>query len=127
VYLLEQNGEFFPLGAVVGQDGEVAHVAVQGEDEHPESQTVIEELTGLFRSRAAEGAILASVVAFDARVRPSADSPPVDAIVCRIRAADYARDVVTPYSISTSGLFRKTRKVDTMVPSASEGRQDVFI
>lgn len=126
VFLLEQNGEFFPIGAVVDQDGAVSYVAIESEEDQPESKAVIQELTKLFTERAAEGSILASVIAFDARVRPYPDAAPVDAIVSRIRAPGYARDVITPYSITTSGLFRKKRKVETGPASASEGQQDIF-
>lgn len=125
-FLLEQNGEFFPIGAVLDREGQVTYVAIESEGEQQESQAVIAELTSMLRGRAGEDSIAASAVAFDARVRPSPDAPPVDAVVARIRAPDYARDIVTPYVISTSGLFRKKRKVETSPSTASEGEQDIF-
>ncbi|MFL0357635.1 hypothetical protein ACI5KX_14315 [Erythrobacter sp. GH1-10] len=124
--LLEKNGEFFPIGATVGVDGTVTHVGFHNGDEHPESQAVIDGLTAIHKQQAASGEILASAIAFDVRVRSPETGDAVDAVMTRIRAADYARDVVLPYTLRTSGLFKKSRSLEVGQPSASEGEQDVF-
>ena len=124
--LLEKNGEFFPIGAVVSLDSAIQHVATYDGDEHPESQMVIDQLTQLFCGQANEGAILASAIAFDARLRSPETGEAVDAIMIRLRAKDYARDVAMPYELRTSGFIRKTREVEAGQASASEGRQDIF-
>ena len=125
--LLEKNGEFFPIGAVVRANGDIEHVAIHDGDEQPQSQTVIENLTKLFRDQAAKGIIVASAVGFDATVRSPETGAATDAIVTRITAMGYARDVNLPYSLTVKGLFRKIRTVAQGQPSASEGAQDVFV
>ncbi len=125
--LLERNGEFFPIGSTVMPNGEIRPVAVYDGDERPESQTVIDQLTVIFQQQADEGTILASAIAFDARIRSSQSGEISDAIVTRIRARDYARDVSLPYRLETKGLFKKTRTLGIGEVSASEGAQDVFL
>jgi hypothetical protein len=124
--LLEKNGEFFPLGASIAPDGTVGQLAVFDGDEHPESQTVINGLTQAFGQQAAEGAILASAISFDARVRSPETGEAVDAIITRIRAKEYARDIAVPYTLRTKGLFKKVHTVEQGQATASEGQQDIF-
>ena len=124
--LLEQNGEFIPIGAVLDHDGQVQFVAVDDGDDRPQSQAVIQSLTEVFRAQAAQGTIAASAIALDATVRSPETGAGTDAIVTRIRAPGYTRDVATPYTIETKGFLRKTRTVSTGAASASEGDQDVF-
>ena len=47
---LEKHGEFFPIGASVGGDGEVTLSAIELDDERPPSQAVIDGLVSSFRS-----------------------------------------------------------------------------
>ena len=43
-FFLAQAGEFYPFGAVIGSNGSVIPLGVQLEDDHPQSQVVIEIL-----------------------------------------------------------------------------------
>lgn len=124
--LLEKNGEFFPIGAVVKLDGETRDVITYDGREQPESQTVIDELTQVFQEQALAGEIIASAIAFDARIRSSETGKAVDTIITRIRATGYARDVAMPYLLKTSGIFKKTYAIEGGQASASAGEQDIF-
>lgn len=125
-FLLGQSGEFYPVGSVVRADGEVQHVAVHDGEEHPESRQVIASLQQVFRKQASDGEILASAIAIDTRVRRSAEDAPVDAICVQLRSADFCRDVIVPYTIETSGLFRKKRAVTIGEAWANAAAQDIF-
>lgn len=124
--LLQQNGEFFPIGAVIRGD-DIDLVAFDAGEEHPASQDVIDGLTEVFKGEAARGAISASAIAFDGRVRSQDTGKPTDAVIVRLRAAGYATDVFTPYDLQTRGLFKKTRTLQAGQAGASEGAQDVFV
>ncbi|WP_340588725.1 hypothetical protein [Erythrobacter alti] len=124
--LLEKNGEFFPIGHKLGKDGQIAAIAVLEDDDNPPSQQVIEGLETALRSLAGAGDIAASAIAVDIRVRPVPDAEPTDAVQVRVRAADYARDVIVPYHVATSGLFRKKRKVSIGTPYAQAAENDIF-
>ena len=124
--LLEKNGEFFPIAFELAADGQIRGIAVMEEDEQPPSQQVIDSLLYVLRERAASGAIMAAAMAVDIRVRQDPEAVPRDAVQVRLRAADYARDVISPYTIATSGLFRKTRKLHLDTSYAQAAENDVF-
>ncbi len=124
--LLEKNGEFYPIAFELTADGQIAAVAVMEEGENPPSQQVIDSLLYVLRERAASGAIAASAMAVDIRVRRNPDDVPTDAVQVRLRAADYARDVIAPYTIATSGLLRKKRKLHLDTPYAKAAENEIF-
>lgn len=126
VALLEKNGEFFPLAFELAPEGQITAVMVMEEGEHPPSQQVIDSLQYVLRGRAASGGILASALAVDITLRPDPDAASSDAVQIRLRAADYASDVIVPYTIATSGLFRKTRKVRLDPPYSKPAKNDIF-
>ena len=105
--LLQENGEFLPLGAVVETDGQVRYVAAMNDKEYPGAQPLLDILTAEFRSMAASGAIRASGICLDVLVTPDHDAPKRDAIQCRMEHSNgEALDVFMPYSKDPSGSFR---------------------
>jgi hypothetical protein len=103
-HMLAEAGEFYPFGATMGQDGEVEQVGAGGEDEHPESQELIELLTESFRQEAAEGALRAAGICFDVRVTPPGSKKRSDAICCQLEHADGdALEVFIPYGKDGDG------------------------
>lgn len=126
-FLLEQAGEFFPIGCVVTSSGEVTHVAIHDGDEHPDVQQVMDGLQQLFRKQAADGEIVASALAIGIRARRAAEDPPTDAICVRLRSADFCRDAIVPYTLKSSGFFRKTRTVEMGEAWAQAAEQDIFL
>ncbi len=127
VHLLEKSGEFFPIGMVVKADGQRTHVAFHDGNEHPPSLEVIAGLRAIFRTQAAEGTILASALASDTRVRPAAGGNPIDAIHIMLRSQEFCRDVVVPYTVATTGLFRKKRAVTLGSATAQAADQEIFV
>ena len=126
VALLEKNGEFFPLAFEMAPGGQISAVAVMETGDHPPSQQVIDSLLYVLRERAGSGEIIASAMAVDTKVRRDPDADPRDALQVRLRAKDYARDVIAPYSMATSGLFRKARKIHFDAPYAQAAKNDIF-
>ena len=105
--LLQENGAFLPLGAVVETDGQVRYVAAMNDKEYPGAQPLLDILTPEFRSMAASGAIRASGLCFDVLVTPERDAPKRDAIQCRLEHSNgEALDVFMPYSKDPSGSYR---------------------
>lgn len=105
--LLQDQGGFLPVGAVVEADGQVRYVAAMDDQEYPGAQPLLDALTAEFRSMAASGAIRASGICFDVLVGPDSDAPKRDAIQCRLEHSNgEAIDVFTPYSKDLSGSFR---------------------
>jgi|SRR5580698_8124242 hypothetical protein len=105
--LLQDQGGFLRIGAVVEADGQVRYVAAMDDKEHPGAQPLLNALTAEFRSMAASGAIRASGICFDVMVAPNSDAPKRDAIQCRLEHSNgEAIDVFSPYSKDLSGSFR---------------------
>jgi len=67
---IQRHGEFFPFAAVVGADGELSTVAVQIDEERPQSTAVIEELYRVLTPQAESGAIRAAGVCMDVLMTP---------------------------------------------------------
>jgi hypothetical protein len=67
---IRRHGEFFPFAGVVGADGELRMVAVQMDEERPQSAAVIEELYRVLAPEAESGAIRAAGVCMDVLMTP---------------------------------------------------------
>lgn len=124
--LLEKNGEFFPIAFEWDAGGQIRAVAVMEEEDHPPSQQVIDSLLYVLREHAASGQIIASAMAVDIRVRREPGKSPIDAVQVRLRGIDYVRDVIVPYTVESSGFFRRKRALHFDAPYAQAAENDVF-
>ena len=118
---LKKYGEFFPFGAVLTMDDEVAAISYYDDnnDRH-ESTVVIENLVRGARNINSEGKIKASGIVWNASVT-SPDGKPSDAIIVSLEHKDgYSVIVGKPYKI---GLFKKVKFGDLV---AMEGKHDIF-
>jgi hypothetical protein len=105
--LLQDQGAFLPLGAVVESDGQVRYVGAMNDQEYPGAQPLLAILATEFRAMAVSGAIRASGICFDVLVAPNPDAPKRDAIQCRLEHSNgEAVDVFMPYSKDLSGSIR---------------------
>jgi hypothetical protein len=103
--MLAKHGEFFPFGASMTADGEVAHVGAYTGNEQPPSQEIIELLRASFSDQAKAGKIRAAAVCLDVRTVPPGQSQKTDAICVSLEhARGDAVDVYLPY---TKGWFGK--------------------
>jgi hypothetical protein len=102
--MLAKRGEFYPFGAIVMTDGDVAMSAVDpGLGDQPDSLSVIDALTEGFRIQALGGEIKASAICCDVSVRDDG-SGMTDAIRTTIehRESDPVH-VLLPYRIDPGG------------------------
>ncbi len=95
---LSKYGEFYPFGATMSTEGEIAPVMAAGDDEHPESQELIDTMTKAFRKEAAAGKIRAVGICFDVRIVPPGENEKTDAICIRLEhQSSEAIEVYLPY------------------------------
>ncbi|HEY5744687.1 MAG TPA: hypothetical protein VIU12_01315 [Chryseolinea sp.] len=79
--LTKQNGEFYPFGAEIDNQGKLTNIGHHDGDEFPLSQTKINELKKYFEIEITNKNIRAYAIAFDGLVKKNSTSEKTDAIV----------------------------------------------
>jgi hypothetical protein len=101
--MLQKNGEFYPFGATLADDGQIAaEGGYTGDDEHPSPQDVYVAVHERFAAAAAENRILAAALVADVAVPEELEAPSRDAIRVHLEAQGFARFIYVPYE-ATSG------------------------
>jgi hypothetical protein len=106
--LLKEQGEFYPIGAIMLADGEIRHVGgkIEGDD-HPQSQSLIDLLTESFQEEAAKGKLRAAAICFDAMTVPPGKDQKQDAIFCALEhCLGESVDAFMPYVRTGDGNFQ---------------------
>lgn len=117
--LLEKNGEFYPVGAVLKSDDTTAMTSVFDGAEFPDSNAVIDGLIEAHRKSALNGEIKVSGIAWNGSV--STEGKARDAIIVSLEhKSGYSVIVGRTYKI---GMFKKIRFGEIF---AQSGRHDVF-
>ena len=98
--LLAAHAEFFPFGASMKPDGQIALAAAYDGRERPPSQPIIDLLHDGFHRDAIAGSIIASATVYDVRVVPPGETSKTDAIEIELDHRDnYSTIVFFPYAI----------------------------
>lgn len=99
INLLEKNGEFYPIAAEMSADGEARYVIPNLEDEHPDSQVLIDYYIASLRKEASAGSVRAAAIAYD--TFDKRDGGKRDAIAIRHEHRDGEPLImVTPYRVA---------------------------
>lgn len=119
--MLDRFGEFYPYGATMRVDGQIACVVGQDGAEHPPSAEVIKLLKAAFIGGAKRGEIKASALIYDVRVTLPESDKKSDAIAVALNHRDgYSVIVLFPYSIENG-------KAVIGAAFAQKGEADVFL
>jgi hypothetical protein len=101
---LGQYGEFFPFGFAMTSKGKVVAVPLSVQDEHPPSQTVIDELNAAFKAGASSGEYKATGLFVDVLAQPPGKAAKTDGVrVSLEHRSGYCVDVFVPYSRGADG------------------------
>jgi len=126
--LLAKQGTFFPFGASMQTDGEIAMAAGYTGDLRPEPVEIIELLVQGFLEEAATGAIRAAGICIDMRVVPPGGTDKTDAICAQLEHLEGdCVDVYLPYKKGWLGrfkfgqIFAVSREARVFAPRPSEG------
>ena len=119
--LLRENGQFYPIGAALTNESTISLTSVSyGDDEFPESQRVIDDLTSAHCQMAEQNEIKASGIAWDATIT-APDGKKSDAILISLEhVSGYSVMVGVPYVI---GMFKKVKLGELF---AQSGLHNVF-
>ncbi|MGA8220936.1 MAG: hypothetical protein WB780_04720 [Candidatus Acidiferrales bacterium] len=106
--LLEKQGGFLPIGAIVSPEGRVGAVGGSTREEQPGAQKVLEVLEGGLRGMAAKGLCRAAGMAIDTRLKapPRKEDAGKDAIwIILEEKGGKSQGVFVPYAKSWLGGF----------------------
>ncbi len=104
-YLLEKQGEFFPIAQVITKEGIPEPIGIWEGEEHPKSQDLIDRFINFLKSRSKNGEITASAISYDIRIKDKAGNRVTDAICAKIENnKGEAIEIHVPYK---KGLFGK--------------------
>jgi len=119
--LLRKNGQFYPIGAALTNESTISLTAVSyGDNEFPESQRVIDDLTSAHCQMVGQNEIKASGIAWDATIT-APDGKKSDAILISLEhVSGYSVMVGVPYVI---GMFKKVKLGELF---AQSGLHNVF-
>jgi hypothetical protein len=118
--MLREHGEFYPYAVTLDTDGDIAPVAPEVEEPHPDVAQVLVTLHEGLREQAAEGAIRASGIAADVTLTDPDTGETTDAVQVELDHADADPvDIYVPYSSVDDGV-----KFGELV--AAQGREPVF-
>jgi len=115
---IEKDGTFFPLVFELRANGVIQNVAVLDTGATEGAQKVIDRLVQVLRPRAAGQTIQAAAIVLFRSAEP--------AIEVRLRAANYSRDVTAPFTLATSGVFRRRRKLTLGEFTTREAANELF-
>ena len=102
--LIEQEGEFFPFGAKISQEGNLTHCGLFEGDDFPLSETIIKNLKHVLMQELTEGVIRSFAISFDSKVKKDENSEKVDAIAieCLSKEALENTTYYVPYKFTES-------------------------
>lgn len=105
--MLADHGEFYPYGGMMRADREIVHAGAQEKGtDMPASRTLIDILQQHFREESASGAIIASCLIFDVRIKPPGAADKLDAIQVNLdHVVDYSVEVIFPYRLEHGSLI----------------------
>ncbi len=97
--LLKQDGEFYPFGAAIDNQGELKNIRHHNGDEFPLSQTKINELKKYFENEIRDKNIRANAITFDCLTKKDSTSEKTDAIAieCYSRTNEQRTTYYYPY------------------------------
>ncbi|WP_174875594.1 hypothetical protein [Vogesella oryzae] len=120
VQMLQKHGEFFPYGAALKTNGEIASVAGYDGREQPPSNDIIHMLKEGFVKGATSGEYRATALVYDVRVALPSTGTKSDAIAVSLNHRDnYSVNVFFPYQLTNGQLSFGTA-------FEQEGDADVF-
>jgi hypothetical protein len=124
--MLDECGEFFPFGAVVGPDGKVKAVGGHNGNEHPEPQVVYRLLSNGFAEGARDGSIIAAALAANVNIPQEYPAAAPDGIRVLLETEGYSRFIYSPYRITKRGLFKKKYTIELFDPFPVQVSPTVF-
>lgn len=117
--MLTKHRAFLPFALSMSAQGDVAHVGVPMDEEHPGAQAVMDRLEEALKLGVADGTLRAAALAHDITTTPPGRDEPQDAMAVALDHRDgYSVLVVFPYAFDADGVLL----IDDPFATEGEGR-----
>lgn len=103
--MLSEHSEFYPYGAAMSPDGQIASVAGYDGRERPPSQDIVEPIRREFRKDARNGKYKATAIVYDVLVNVPGSPERIDAIAVAIdHLENHSTIVFFPYAVTDGAV-----------------------
>jgi hypothetical protein len=119
--MLEENGDFYPFGATVSEEGKLAADPGHDGGDEPEAHDVYRVIFERFSTGRSSEALAAALVA-NVTIPDEFDAPAKDGVRVHLESQGYARFIYVPYEIVSTD----TREVRLHDPFAVEVAPSFF-
>lgn len=116
--MLDDSGEFYPFGAVLGVDGKVRAVGGHDGSEKPKAQDIYQLLGESFAAEARQGTIRAAALAANVNIPAEYAPPAPDGLRVHLEDEGFSRFIYVPYVLQTRGLLKKRLVTEFLEPIA---------
>jgi hypothetical protein len=113
--MLQQNGDFYPFGATVSEEGKLAADPGHDGNDEPEAHDVYRVIFDRFATSRSSEALAAALIA-NVTIPEEFEAPAKDGVRVHIESQGYARFIYVPYEIVSAD----TREVRLHDPFAIE-------
>jgi hypothetical protein len=124
--MLNDSGDFYPFGAVLGKNSEIKAVGGYDGNEHPNPQDIYRLLGEGFIASAKDGSILAAALAANVNIPADYSAPVPDGLRVHLESTGYSRFIYIPYRVTKQGFFKKSCVAEFFEPFSVETHPAFF-
>lgn len=115
-FLLEKNGEMFPIAMTLAADNKIDYIAVPFENEQPNSQELIDEYVKVLSISKDMNEFVATLIAYDIRLIESIEGF-TDALALELEHKEgLTMKIIVPYKLAKSSLEIGTLVKENLEP-----------
>ncbi|MBY0367471.1 MAG: hypothetical protein IIA03_04315 [Proteobacteria bacterium] len=118
--MLERAGEFYPFGAMLSREGQIAAVGGYNGEEHPPPAEIYQLLSQSFAASAGQGTHLGFALAANVTIPTKYSAAGQDGLRVHLESPGYARFIYVPYLLSKQGFLKRRRVAQFGEPFAVE-------
>jgi len=100
--LLEQHGEFYPIGVCIDQEGKTMQRLIGDNDNYPLASVLLDHIQSDFTTKLSSGNIVAYTIVYQAKVTNKQYKDPVNVLIAKFESTDMETKGVyyLPYTIT---------------------------
>jgi hypothetical protein len=100
--LLEQQGEFYPIGVCIDQEGKTMQRLIGDNDNYPLASVLLDHIQNDFTAKLLSGNIIAYTIVYQAKVTNKQYREPVNVLIAKFKSTDTEVNGVyyLPYTIA---------------------------